>query len=108
MSTDLTTTLLVEDNTGQTERSGCLAGARFIHNVADGLAIYAWPSAEDNTIVLCKEDAIMLRNWLNDEWPVVGTADVEPGKTGLWGGGSAQDIPWKGCDCDDCEEARGR
>lgn len=64
MSTDLTTTLCLVDN--QTDD-----GLRVCRNPEGELRVYAADGAFDpRTWLFSEEDAVMLRDWLNDEWPV--------------------------------------
>lgn len=95
MSTDLTTTIILGDDATD-------VSFRFIRTADGNLRIVACGAVG---VAFPEEDAIMLRDWLNDEWPVQGTAEPEPEEY-LWGG----DIGWpqRGRPCPDCEKARGR
>lgn len=122
MSSDLTTTIVMHN-----EEEGGFQGARFIHASIGGLRLNVFLTDDaETTAYFSEDDAIMLRNWLNDEWPVeqrddygreaeaamqadmaaplygVATAARDP----LWGGTSPKDIPYQGCGCDACQEAR--
>lgn len=63
MSTDLTTTLMCIDDDSK-------VGLRFCRTVSGGMRVYGM----DGLVALYfgEADAIMLRDWLNDEWPVEG------------------------------------
>ena len=99
MSTDLTTTLCLVDN--KTDD-----GLRVCRNPEGELRVYAADGAFDpRTWLFTEEDAIMLRDWLNDEWPVADAVPAEPEEY-LWG--AAVGWPQEGCPCPDCEKVRGR
>lgn len=85
MSTDLTTTISLKDDMKK-------EGFRLCRTSDAGLRVY---SNEGLTaLYFSEDDAIMLRDWLNDEWPVMqaepadGCCQAEPdmeGYANMWG-----------------------
>lgn len=67
MSTDLTTTLMLKN-----EEPEGIRGVRFIRTIDGGIrANIVTGDDERTTAYFSADDAIMLRDWLNDEWPVM-------------------------------------
>ena len=104
MSTDLTTTIILNDVRPKRGVNGSTAAVRFIHNQVGGLAMRCNPAESDGHVTVSEEDAIMLRDWLNDEWPVAAPAEPEEYLWGVEGDG----YPQRGCPCPGCGKARGR
>lgn len=66
MSTDLTTTLMLKN-----EEAEGIRGVRFLHTIDGGIRANIVTGDDTRTSAyFSADDAIMLRDWLNDEWPI--------------------------------------
>jgi hypothetical protein len=106
--TEVSTTIMVLDDRGREDAFGGCAGLRIYRAgeelVVRGAFVASGGSDPDNgALRISADDAIALRDWLDEEFgeepePVVDRA--------LWGGGFG--FPLEGCACPQCERARGR
>lgn len=125
MSTDLTMTLVVWESEGLRGEGGAGSGLRFICREDGTLTIRgSMPAGRSDSegfsmMHLTEDDAIMLRDWLNDEWPVAKRDDYSVSAAAamqadirdpLWGRdpgtSDGPEYPLNGCECDNCVEAR--